>query len=224
VADKTINYISEMSKGNFALAISLLDKEISLNPESPELLYNFAICCSRTGNHSKCIQVLNDLLTRFERFIERDNIYRLLIFSYVQLGEFVKSLELTDERLNINVGDLKLLSFRANILEKLGKIDDAIQIHRNILKLKPDYKNSLNSIGYLIASKPNFTDEELAEATDCLKQALKLDANNSAYLDSFGVLLKKKGLNKEALRAFNKALSLDQKHNAEILEHLQDLI
>jgi len=217
-------YLREMDKGNYALALTLLDTEIQKTPDNPELLYNFAICCSRTDNHKKCLSILEDLLARFERFIERDNIYRLMIYSLIHLREYQKALDLTDERLKVNVGDLKLLSFRAHILEKLGKIPEALQIHRNILKIQPDYKNSLNSVAYLISISPNPSKQDLAEAVDCIKKALSRDPNNPAYLDTFGVILKLQGKNKEAKRAFQKAISCSKKVYSIILEHLQELL
>ncbi len=217
-------YLREMDKGNYALALTLLDTEIQKTPDNPELLYNFAICCSRTDNHKKCLSILEDLLARFDRFIERDNIYRLMIYSLIHLREYQKALDLTDERLKVNVGDLKLLSFRAHILEKLGKIPEALQIHRNILKIQPDYKNSLNSVAYLISISPNPSKQDLAEAVDCIKKALSRDPNNPAYLDTFGVILKLQGKNQEAKRAFQKAISCSKKVYSIILEHLQELL
>ncbi|HNB99349.1 MAG TPA: tetratricopeptide repeat protein, partial [Leptospiraceae bacterium] len=204
---KEKKYLKEIEKGNFALALTMIDKELIERPEDPELLYNFAICCSRTGNHKKCITILKTLLDKVGKFIERDNVFRLIIFSLIQLQEYKEALDLTDERLRVNIGDLKLLSFRAHIMEKLNRLDEAIQIHRNILKLNPEYTNSLNSAGYLIATKKNPTAEEIAEATDYLKQAVKQNPNNAAYLDSFGVLLHKRGDKQAAIKAFNKAIA-----------------
>lgn len=221
---KKKKYLNEMNKENFALALTLIDQELASNPEDPELLYNFAICCSRTSNHKKCVSVLKTLLDKVGRFIDRDNVYRLVIYSLIQLHEYNEALDVTDERLKINIGDLKLLSFRAHIMEKLNRIDEAIQIHKNILKLKPDYTNSLNSAGYLLAAKPNPTPEEIAEATDFLKEALKQNPASAAYLDSFGVLLQKRGQKQAAIRAFNKAISANPAHSAVILDHLQSLL
>lgn len=220
---KKRNYLKEIKKGNYALALTLLDQEIAVNPNNPELLYNFAICCSRTGNDKKCITVLKDLLSRFERFIERDNIYQMLIFSLVQIKEYDEALTLTDERLKIQVGDLRLLSFRAHIMEKLGKIDDAIQIHRNILKLNPDYVNSLNSAGYLLARKPDATEEDLKESTDYLKKALSINPDSAAYLDSFGVLLQKRGRGGDAKKAFQKAIAVNPAVTNIVLDHIKGL-
>ncbi|MCB1178893.1 MAG: hypothetical protein KDK36_15015, partial [Leptospiraceae bacterium] len=209
---------------NYALALTMLDAEIQHDSTNPVLLYNFAICCSRTENHKKCISVLEELLKTSEKYIEIDSIYKLIIYSYIKLEQLDNALKITDERLKINVGDVKLLSFRAHIIEKQGKIQDAIQIHKNILKIKSDYKNSLNSIAYLTTLLPSPTVDEVNEAIDCIKLALSQDKNNPAYLDTFGVILKMKGNKEQAKQALQKAISLSPSANSEILNHLQDLL
>ncbi|NBU97043.1 MAG: tetratricopeptide repeat protein [Spirochaetia bacterium] len=221
---KKKKYLIELEKKNYPLALTLIDNELKEDSSNPELLYNLAICCARTGNFKKCNTVLNDLINKSIKFIDIDNVYRLMIFSNIQLKEFDKALEITDERLKINLGDIRLLSFRAHILEKTSKIHDAVQIHKNILKLNPDYLNSLNSVAYLTAIQPNSSKEELIEAMECIKLALKNDPNNPAYLDTLGVILKRQGNRDQALRAFNKALSKAHTSTSEIIDHLQDLL
>jgi tetratricopeptide (TPR) repeat protein len=170
---KKKKYFLELEKKNYALALTLIDNDLKDDPSNPELLYNLAICCARTGNHKKCLNVLEDLIKKSSTFIDIDNVYRLMIYSNIQLKNFEKALEQTDERLKINVGDVRLLSFRAHILEKTSKIQDAIQIHKNILKLSPNYPNSLNSLAYLLAILPNPSKDDLSEGVEYIKIALK---------------------------------------------------
>lgn len=221
---KKKKYLIEIENKNFALALTLIDNELKNDKNNPELLYNLAVCCARTGNYKKCTTILEELLQRAIKYIEIDNVFRLLIYSLIQTKDYDRALEFTDERLKINLGDVRLLSFRAHIMEKKSKIQDAIQIHKNILKLKPDYKNSHNSLAYLISIQPNVSSGELTEAMKSIKFALKEDPNNPAYLDTFGVILKLQGNKENALKAFNKALSRAGVGTAEILDHLQDLL
>lgn len=220
---KTKNYIQEIEKGNYALALTMLDKELTTDPENPELLYNFAICCSRTENHNKCIETLNFLLKRSGKFIERDNVFRLIIFSYIQLESYPEALELIRERLKVNTDDTTLLSFRAHIQEKRNQVEEAIKTHKKILTIHGDYKNSLNSLGYLLINQREATQEEINLAIDCLKKALALEPKNAAYLDSFGVLLGALGNNKQAEKAFRKALE-QWPDNQEILANLDKVL
>lgn len=214
-------YLVAMKKRDFVFALSLLGREVE-TVEDPELYYNFAICCSRTGNHKKCITVLKDLLTKFPRFIEKENIYRLLIYSYIFVKNFPLALDLIEERLKLNLADEKLLSFKAYILEHSGKIEEAIEVHRNILKLNPEYLNSLNSIAYLLVHERKASKEEFNFAIDAIKKALTIANKNPAYLDTFGIILEKSGKIAEAKKALQRALSFAPAESV-TLDHLESL-
>ncbi|EQA35387.1 tetratricopeptide repeat protein [Leptospira inadai serovar Lyme str. 10] len=211
---------TEILKENYTFALTLIDRELSEHGKDPELLYNFAVCCSRTGNHKKCVSVLENLLEEFPRFGERDNAFRMIIFSLISVGKHKEALDKTEERLKLAVDDILLLSLKASALEKSGDIKSAIETHLRILRLRPDHKNSLNSLAYLLISKREPSPEELRTATESIKRLIQLEPDNPAYLDSFGVLLDKTGKTEEARKAFEKAL---QKAPSEdiILEHLK---
>ncbi len=222
-ADRKKKILQEIKKKNFPLALTMIDHALGDEPDDPELLYNFGVCCFRTGNFKKSIAVMEDILLKFPRFIERDNIYRIIIYSHINTKEYNRAMEIANERLKLNVGDLRLLSFKAHILEKQGKIPEAIDTHKQILRINPEYKNSLNSVGFLLVTKPGATQNELSLATECLKKILKDSPENPAYLDSFAVLLGKKGNREAAIKALKKALYY-LPSNGEILDHLEELI
>ncbi|PJZ71429.1 hypothetical protein CH373_02725 [Leptospira perolatii] len=213
---------SEILKENYTFAITLIDREISEKGKDPELLYNFAVCCSRTGNHNKCVSVLEELLLEFPRFYERDNVFRMEIYSLIEIGKYKEALEKTEERLKLAVDDIMLLSLKASAQEKSGEVGAAIETHMRILRLQPEHKNSLNSLGYLLLNDRSPNNEELKIAIDSLRKALQLSPENPAYLDSFGVLLAKLGKTEEARKAFLKALQ-GASSNDTILEHLKNL-
>ncbi|TGN17330.1 tetratricopeptide repeat protein [Leptospira idonii] len=223
MADSNQNdYLSYMNKGNYALALTLLDQEISSSPDDPILLYNFSLCCFQTKNFKKAVQVLDSIIERSPKFIELDNVYRLKVFSYIELKDWAKAEEIIQSRLQIALDDPKLLSFLAHIYEYTHRLEEAIGIHRRILKSNPDYRNSLNSLGYLLALKPSLTADEKKEAVDCLKKALSLDPENPAYLDSFGFFLQKSGNTEAAWKAFRKGLKKNPNHPI-LLERLKNL-
>lgn len=212
--------IKALERENYPLALTLLDDEIRRNPEDPILLYNFGICCSKTQNHKKTISIFQSFLEKFPKFVENSRVYEILIYSHIQLKHFKDAIALIDERLKINTKDLNLLSFLAYAQEHSGDHESAIAIHREILKLSPENKNSLNSLGYLLSIKENLSALEKAEAVTAIKKALELSPDNAAYLDSFGVLLQKLGKHEEAKRAFEKALFLDPE-NPILLDRLK---
>ncbi|AOP35324.1 hypothetical protein A0128_16635 [Leptospira tipperaryensis] len=212
--------LQEINKENFLFALTLIDREISSGNDDPELYYNFAICCARTDNFKKCISILEELLEKFPRFGERENSILMMIYSLIQSKDFKKALDKCDERLKLQVDDIRILSMKAFALEKSGKIGEAIETHKRILRLRPEYKNSLNSLGYLLLNNREASPEEWKLAADCLKSILKEEPENPAYLDSFGILLLKAGKKEEAIKALQKALRKAPTH-PEILRHIE---
>lgn len=209
-----------MKKGNYALALTLLDQAINLDQSDPNLFFNFAICCFFTKNYNKTESVLRSLLVQFPGYIETNRVYRLLVFAMVEEKKWKEAEALIRERLELNRSDLHLLSFLAHIYEYTHRLPAAIEVHRNILTIDPQFKNSLNSLGYLIAIQKERTPDETREAVACLKKALELDPDNPAYLDSFGTLLHQLGKEEDALKAVKKGLQRDPS-NSFLLERLK---
>ncbi|TGK09614.1 hypothetical protein EHO58_04365 [Leptospira selangorensis] len=213
---------TEILKENYTIALTLIDREMSETGKDPELLYNFAICCSRTGNHKKCVSIIEELLEEFPKFSERDNAFRMMIYSLIRTGDYKSALAKTEERLKLSLDDIILLSLKASALEKSGDTKTAIETHLRILRLRPEQKNSLNSVAYLLLEGKEPNPEELKLAMENIKRALQLDPDNPAYLDSFGVLLSKLGKQEEARKAFEKAITKAPTEDI-ILEHLKKL-
>lgn len=214
------NALETFQKGNYALALVLLEKEIQQSPEDPVLYYHFALACFHTQNFQKTISVIQTILERFPRFAEIDRAYKLMVFSMIELRDYDNALSELEKRLYISPYDPVLLSFKAHIYEKKGNYSEAISLHRDILRYHPDSKSSLNNLGYLLLTKPEPpTSDEWKEATEALKKAVRLEPNNPAYLDSLGTLLEKMGKTTEARKALEKALSLAP-NQTEILNHL----
>lgn len=216
------DYLKYMNQGNYALALTLIDQELAKNPEDPYLIYNFAICCFQTKNFKKTVAVLDRILEVYPTFIETDNVYRLKAFALIELKEWNQAESLILDRLKIAVEDPRLLSFLAHIYEYTHRLDEAVEIHRRILRANPDYKNSLNSLGYLLALKKNLTPAEKKEAIDSLKKALEMDPGNPAYLDSFGYFLQTLGKSDDAWKAYRKALQKNPNHPV-LLERIKNL-
>jgi len=209
--------------GRYAHALVLFEKEILENPEDPYLYFHFALSCFHTKNYKKTIEVCNSILSRFRGFVESDRIYKIMIFSLIQMRQWAEAEKILKQRLSISPKDAILLNFLAHVREKQGDLDSAIAIYREVLQFHLDHKTSLNNLGYLLLIRKDPPDpEDLKEAAKCLKKALQIDPNNPAYLDSLGTLLEKTGNQKKALEALEKAVRFAPEHT-ELLEHLAKL-
>ena len=88
---------------------------------------------------------------------------------------------------------------------------------KTAIKLKPDYHEALNFLGYFYLEQ----DKSIDQAAELIRQALALDPENGAYIDSLGWFYYKKGKFKEALGYLEKAAA--QLSDPEIYDHLGDV-
>jgi tetratricopeptide (TPR) repeat protein len=215
--------LEAFQKKNYPLALVLFEELIRKEPEEPGHLYHFALSCFHTGNFKKCVRILEDLLERFPRFIELDRVYKVIIYSRIQLKEWDQAKRLIETRLGIHPNDPSLQSMLAHIYEKNHDLDKAIQIHREILAKHPGFKTSLNNLAVLLISRETASPQEIQEALEYIRDLLKIDPDNPVYLDSFGTVLEKLGNHASAKKALEKALLLAPQ-KTEILNHLTRLV
>jgi len=88
---------------------------------------------------------------------------------------------------------------------------------KTAIKLKPDYHEALNFLGYFYLEQ----DRDINKAGNLIKKALSFDPENGAYIDSLGWFYFKKGRFKEALSQLEKAASFLS--DPVIYEHLGDV-
>jgi Tfp pilus assembly protein PilF len=88
---------------------------------------------------------------------------------------------------------------------------------KSAVKLKPDYHEALNFLGYFYLEQ----DRDINKAGNLIKKALSFDPENGAYIDSLGWFYFKKGRFKEALSQLEKAASFLS--DPVIYEHLGDV-
>jgi len=90
---------------------------------------------------------------------------------------------------------------KAELLLRMGRLDDAIAQYELSVERWPDSAMSLNAFGYTLADRT----DRYKEAARLIKKALKLDPNSAAIIDSWGWILYRQGEYEEALVALNDA-------------------
>ena len=103
--------------------------------------------------------------------------------------------------------------------ERAKKYQDAEKHFRQSIKLKPDYATALNYLGYMWADR----NENLKEAEEFVRRALKVDSDNPAYLDSLAWIHYRRGNFKDALKIQLNALKHSDEPDPEILMHLGEI-
>ena len=105
----------------------------------------------------------------------------------------------------------------AGAYEKLGRLDDAIEMLKVNLTLDPNHAGTLNALGYFYAEKS----VRLAEAEQLIRRALFQEPDNGAYLDSLGWVFFKQGRLDQALEVLTRAAQ--RSPDPVIYEHLGDV-
>lgn len=110
---------------------------------------------------------------------------------------------------------------KAELLLRMGRLEDAIDLYRATAKRWPDSAMALNALGYTLADRT----EKYDEAAKLIKKALELDPDSAAIIDSWGWVLYRQGRNEDALVHLERAYELfrDPEVAAHIVEVLWDL-
>lgn len=114
--------------------------------------------------------------------------------------------------------DLNLLYTRAMLAEKRDDLDQLEQDLRFILEREPDNSMALNALGYTLADRTT----RYAEAKVLIEQALQLNPQDPAILDSLGWVNYRLGNLDEAERLLRQALERFPDH--EVAAHLGEVL
>jgi tetratricopeptide (TPR) repeat protein len=104
-------------------------------------------------------------------------------------------------------------------LEEKGQTDVAIRQYQEAIRLKPDFAEAQNNLGYLWTEHG----ENLNQARAMIEKAVKLDPKNAGFLDSMGWVLLKLNRPHDALDYLLKAIENSDQPNASLYDHLGDI-
>ena len=96
--------------------------------------------------------------------------------------EMAKSIDAADKLSDSKEEKESIAFMRGAMYEKMKKYDAAETEFRKVLELNPKNASALNYLGYMLADR----NTRVSDALDFIKQALELDPDNGAYLDSLG--------------------------------------
>lgn len=136
----------------------------------------------------------------------------------VSLERYDEGLEIYETAIEYRPDDENMLLGRAEMLLRTGDEDGAIAAYRDVVKRWPDSALSLNALGYTLADRTT----QIEEAEALVRQALELDPNNPAIIDSMGWVHFKRGRFEAALADLQKAYEGFADH--EVAAHLVEVL
>lgn len=181
----------------------LLSVPISTGAEKPEFLYQYGILLLNSERYGMAIDVLEramrarplDLdigealalaLFRAKRFDEAESIYRVLEKNGharpLELARIYMSTKRYQEALDLlsrMEPTAETLDRSAMCLMSLGRIDDAVEMERKALSLRPDWPIAMVNLAVLLAVQG-----ELDEARGLLERVLEIEPENTTAIQN----------------------------------------
>lgn len=107
---------------------------------------------------------------------------------------------------------------KAELLLRMGKVDEAIVEYRKAVKRWPKSALSLNALGYTLADRTT----KFREAARLIKKALELEPDSAAIIDSWGWVLYRQGEHEKALTELKRAY--DSLKDPEVAAHIVEVL
>jgi tetratricopeptide (TPR) repeat protein len=121
------------------------------------------------------------------------------------------------ESMDDNQDDVSLIVQYADLMQKLERRDEAEKYYLTAIEKDPEEATALNNLGYMWIEKG----EKLGKAIKLVERALEIEPGNSAFIDSLGWGLFKRGKYKDALAKLKEAVEAGA-NDPVVFDHLGD--
>jgi len=135
-----------------------------------------------------------------------------------ELGLSEDDLDLYGKYVKYRPDDESALLGRAELLLRMGRLDDAVAQYRAAAERWPESAMSLNALGYTLADRT----DEYREAEKLIRKALEYDPESPAIIDSLGWVLFKRGEYEAALVELRRAYERLDDH--EVAAHMVETL
>ncbi len=132
-------------------------------------------------------------------------------------GRWATAAPLLEQVLAADPASLEATFRLAACSERMGQIERAVELFRSVLSRAPDFTAALNYLGYLWIERS----ENLDEAIQLVSEAVRLEPDSGAYVDSLGWGFYQLRRYPEAVRTLERATRLIP-DDATVHEHLGD--
>jgi tetratricopeptide (TPR) repeat protein len=185
-------------------AIQEVDAALEKYPHNRELLMQRASLLGQEGHRDEAVAQLTKLLTGSP---DDREIYLAMAQIYSQAKLYPKAEEVIQKALSLSSDpdDQEYARFMlGSVYERERKYDLAEEQFRKVLATDPLNDAAANYLGYMLADRG----VRLDESVKYIKDALKIEPNNGAYLDSLGWAYYKMKRNDMAQGPLEKAVKL----------------
>lgn len=200
------------NRGDWDEAIALLEKVDAQGTDSGVLL-RLSYYYSQADRYDEAVKTLEKLVATQP---SNTDFLNYLAIAYEQNEQPDKAEKTLRRVLEIDTANHEAHFQLATLYDRQGKSERAEEELKSAIRIKPDFDMALNYLGYSWADRG----VNLDEAERLLTQAVAIDPDNAAYLDSMGWLYFRKKEYDKAVQFLSQAASLSR--DALIEEHLGD--
>jgi putative PEP-CTERM system TPR-repeat lipoprotein len=187
-----------ISKKDYKEAEKTANRIITLVPESYIGYKTLSAVYSAGKQYGKA---LDNLKKANEKNPDNPEIKIEIARTYESLNEPETAMEILEDIETSNSGHVPAYFFQSVIMEKTGEKEAAVEKHKRVLELSPDYIPSLNNLAYLYADGYGPIEEALKMA----QKAKELAPGNGSVTDTLGWVLYKNADYSGALKQFIEA-------------------
>ncbi|MDW8309974.1 MAG: tetratricopeptide repeat protein [Verrucomicrobiales bacterium] len=210
------------ANGDHPQARDYFQKALRLQPDSPEVWTDVAATWLELNQVEEALAVLEEADKKFPPSFVRAYLFgsahRQRKNYPAALRHFLEAERIARERETNFLTHLFYFELGA-AAERSGDYQRAEQFLEQCLRLKPDFPDAQNYLGYMWADRG----ENLERARALIEQAVKADPQNAAYLDSLGWVLFRLGQTEKALEYIREAIRLSPEPDATLYDHLGDI-
>lgn len=164
--------------------------------------YERAVALYTKLNYKEAALLFEQML---ESGIKHEDIFRLAICSFLQINNYDKAKQLSDEFIVKDEVNTEDLITAAHIYTRLGQYEQALALYDQSLDLDPDNTHALNNKGYTLTLM-----EQFEAALAPLDKAIEIDKHFAYAYNNRGLAKIKTGKETEGLEDIHYAIRLDR--------------
>jgi tetratricopeptide (TPR) repeat protein len=194
-------------------ALAILSRFESGSPAERSALAKQAEILFRSADESQANEKIAELLATdtYEDMVRAAEVFQ-------RLERFDEAIPILERALSLVPDSTQAMFWLGASYERAGRVSEAETVLEGLLDIDPTFAPALNYLGYMWADQG----ENLDEALDLVRQAVALEPENGAYIDSLGWAHFQLGQYDEARGYLERAARIVG-DDAVVLEHLGDL-
>ena len=174
----------------------------------PEMGFELAMCLRDTGRTTEAIQVLENVINRQRRpsalyWLSLGDLQASCDLKAPAEASYTRSVCLAREWLAGHPDHVATLNNLGNALAELGKLGKAIEVYREVIRLKSDYAPAYANLG-----NAYYKQRSLSEAVAAYRQAIRLNPDFGNAHAGLGTALAEAGELSGAVTAYREAIRL----------------